>query len=70
MATITRTEAWLVDLQPKVKRTDAIQAFTSQETPFVRVIDADGRKGSATATPSAPAAARSWRCSSTTCCHS
>jgi L-alanine-DL-glutamate epimerase-like enolase superfamily enzyme len=45
MATITRTEAWLVDLQPKVKRTDAIQAFTSQETPFVRVIDADGAEG-------------------------
>ncbi len=45
MASITRAETWLVDLQPKVKRTDAIQAFTSQETPFVRITDADGAEG-------------------------
>ena len=45
MASITRAQTWLVDLQPKVKRTDAIQAFTSQETPFVRLTDADGAVG-------------------------
>jgi L-alanine-DL-glutamate epimerase-like enolase superfamily enzyme len=45
LATIVRAEAWLVELQPKVKRTVAIQSFTSQETPFVRLVDADGAEG-------------------------
>lgn len=45
MAKLVRGEVWLVDLVPKVKRTDAIQAFTSQETPFVRLTDADGIEG-------------------------
>lgn len=35
----------MVDLRPKVKRTDAIQSFDSQETPFVRIIDSDGAIG-------------------------
>ena len=35
----------MVDLAPKVKRTDAIQSFVSQETPIVRIFDADGAVG-------------------------
>jgi L-alanine-DL-glutamate epimerase-like enolase superfamily enzyme len=35
----------MVDLKPKVKRVDAIQSFVSQETPIVRITDADGVTG-------------------------
>ena len=35
----------MVDLVPKVKRTDAIQSLVSQETPIVRITDADGAVG-------------------------
>lgn len=35
----------MVDLKPKVERTDAIQAFLSQETPILRIWDADGAVG-------------------------
>ena len=45
MAKITRVEALMVDLVPKVKRTDAIQSFVSQETPIIRIYDADGGVG-------------------------
>jgi L-alanine-DL-glutamate epimerase-like enolase superfamily enzyme len=45
MAKITRVELLMVDLTPKVKRVDAIQSFVSQETPIVRVTDADGVTG-------------------------
>lgn len=45
MAKIVRIEALMVDLVPKVKRTDAIQSFVSQETPIVRIFDADGGIG-------------------------
>src|SRR3954469_14706422 len=45
MAPIERIEIMLVDLPPKVVRTDAIQAFVSQETPIVRVHGADGAVG-------------------------
>jgi L-alanine-DL-glutamate epimerase-like enolase superfamily enzyme len=45
MAKIVRVEAWLVDLVPKVRRVDAIQSFVSQETPIVRITDADGATG-------------------------
>jgi len=45
MAAIERIELSLVDLEPKVKRTDAIQSFRSQETPLVRVFDRDGAVG-------------------------
>ena len=45
MARITRIEALMVDLVPKVKRTDAIQSFVSQETPIIRIYDADGGIG-------------------------
>ena len=45
MAKITHVEVLLVDLVPKVKRTDAIQSFVSQETPIVRIIDSDGVTG-------------------------
>ena len=45
MAKIVRVEALMVDLKPKVKRTDAIQSFISQETPIVRITDADGAVG-------------------------
>jgi hypothetical protein len=40
MARITHVEVLLVDLVPKVKRTDAIQSFVSQETPMVKITDA------------------------------
>ncbi|WP_152047797.1 mandelate racemase/muconate lactonizing enzyme family protein [Aureimonas psammosilenae] len=45
MARIARVEFLMVDLQPKVKRVDAIQSFVSQETPIVRITDADGVSG-------------------------
>ena len=45
MARIVRVEALMVDLKPKAKRTDAIQSFVSQETPIVRITDADGAVG-------------------------
>ena len=45
MAKITRVEALMVDLVPKVKRTDAIQSFVSQETPILRITDTDGVVG-------------------------
>jgi L-alanine-DL-glutamate epimerase-like enolase superfamily enzyme len=45
MARIERVELSMVDLVPKVKRTDAIQSFVSQETPIVAITDSDGAKG-------------------------
>ena len=45
MARITRIEIMMVDLKPKVRRTDAIQSFESQETPILRITDADGAVG-------------------------
>jgi L-alanine-DL-glutamate epimerase-like enolase superfamily enzyme len=45
MARIVRVEGWMLDLKPKVKRTDAIQSFVSQETPMIRMTDADGASG-------------------------
>lgn len=45
MARIARIELAMVDLAPKVRRTDAIQSFVSQETPLVTITDADGAQG-------------------------
>ncbi|MBV9702948.1 MAG: mandelate racemase/muconate lactonizing enzyme family protein [Methylobacteriaceae bacterium] len=45
MARIERVEILMVDLKPKVKRVDAIQAFLSQETPIMRITDSDGAVG-------------------------
>lgn len=45
MAKIVRVDLLMVDLKPKVKRVDAIQSFVSQETPIVRITDADGVVG-------------------------
>jgi L-alanine-DL-glutamate epimerase-like enolase superfamily enzyme len=45
MARIVRVDLVMVDLKPKVKRVDAIQSFVSQETPIVRITDADGVVG-------------------------
>lgn len=45
MARITRVDFMMVDLQPKVRRVDAIQSFVSQETPIVRITDSDGVVG-------------------------
>ena len=45
MSVIERVELSMVDLVPKVKRTDAIQSFVSQETPLLRVFDSDGAEG-------------------------
>jgi len=45
MAKIVSVEVLQADLKPKVKRTDAVQAFELQETPMVRITDADGATG-------------------------
>jgi L-alanine-DL-glutamate epimerase-like enolase superfamily enzyme len=45
MAAITKADVFLMDLIPRVKRTDAIQSFKSQETIFVTLTDADGATG-------------------------
>ncbi|QFY62921.1 mandelate racemase/muconate lactonizing enzyme family protein (plasmid) [Rhizobium grahamii] len=45
MAKIERIELRMVDLRPKVERTDAIQSFVSQETPLVTITDSDGARG-------------------------
>ncbi|WP_029041437.1 mandelate racemase/muconate lactonizing enzyme family protein [Cucumibacter marinus] len=45
MARIERVDILMVDLAPKVRREDAIQAFVSQETPIVRITDCDGAVG-------------------------
>lgn len=45
MARIEKIEIRMVDLKPKVTRIDAIQTFTSQETPIVTITDADGATG-------------------------
>ncbi|WP_420411359.1 mandelate racemase/muconate lactonizing enzyme family protein [Roseibium sp.] len=45
MARIACVEILMVDLKPKVLRTDATQSFVSQETPLVRITDADGAVG-------------------------
>ena len=45
MAKIEKVELCIVDLVPKVKRTDAIQSFVSQETPIVTITDSDGAVG-------------------------
>jgi L-alanine-DL-glutamate epimerase-like enolase superfamily enzyme len=45
MSRIVRIDLVMVDLKPKVKRVDAIQSFVSQETPIVRITDADGVVG-------------------------
>ena len=42
---IEKAEIFLVNLNPKVKRTDAIQSFELQETPIVRITTADGAIG-------------------------
>ena len=45
MARIEQVEVRMVDLAPKVRRTDAIQSFVSQETPIVTLTDSDGAQG-------------------------
>jgi len=45
MSVIRHVEICMVDLKPKVRRTDAIQSFDSQETPIVRITDRDGVTG-------------------------
>jgi L-alanine-DL-glutamate epimerase-like enolase superfamily enzyme len=45
MAKIEKVDLRMVDLVPKVKRTDAIQSFVSQETPIVTITDSDGAVG-------------------------
>jgi L-alanine-DL-glutamate epimerase-like enolase superfamily enzyme len=42
---IEKVEILQVNLPPKVKRTDAIQSFVTQETPMVRITCADGAVG-------------------------
>lgn len=45
MTVVEKVEIFMVDLEPKVRRTDAIQSFESQETPIVRITDSDGAQG-------------------------
>ena len=45
MARITQVDIWMVDLVPKVRRTDAIQSFVGPQTPLVTMTDADGASG-------------------------
>ena len=45
MAIVTRIEITQVDLTPKVRRSDAIQSFVTQETPLVRIICDDRAEG-------------------------
>ena len=45
MARIERVELLMLDLAPKVARTDAIQSFVSQETPILRLWTDDGADG-------------------------
>ena len=45
MAKIERVEIFQVDLKPKVARSDAIQTFSMQETPMVRIFCDDGSQG-------------------------
>ena len=45
MAAIESVEIRMVNLIPKTKRVDAIQSFVSQETPIVRIADADSAVG-------------------------
>ncbi|HVL58636.1 MAG TPA: mandelate racemase/muconate lactonizing enzyme family protein [Burkholderiaceae bacterium] len=45
MARIVDVEILQVDLAPTVPRSDAIQSFVRQETPIVRITDADGATG-------------------------
>lgn len=45
MALIEHVEIMMVDLVPKVRRTDAIQSFDSQETPIVRITDSESAVG-------------------------
>ena len=42
---VVKAELYLVDLKPKVVRTDAIQSFESQETIIVKITTADGCVG-------------------------
>ncbi|MFE2425268.1 mandelate racemase/muconate lactonizing enzyme family protein [Streptomyces sp. NPDC059373] len=45
MASITRAEAYLVDLPVEAVRSDAVQSFLKQETVFVEITTADGAEG-------------------------
>jgi L-alanine-DL-glutamate epimerase-like enolase superfamily enzyme len=45
MPKITRVEIFQVDLEPKVARSDAIQTFSLQETPMLRLFCDDGSEG-------------------------
>ena len=45
MSKIVSVEVLQADLKPKIKRTDAVQSFELQETPMVRITDADGVTG-------------------------
>lgn len=45
MAAIESVEIRMVTLNRKTKRVDAIQSSVSQETPIVRITDADGAVG-------------------------
>lgn len=42
---IVRIEVLMVNLEPRSRRSDAIQSFTVQETPIVRIFDRDGMSG-------------------------
>ena len=45
MSIITSAEAFLIDIPVETVRTDSVQAFLKQETPFVRIKTDDGLEG-------------------------
>ena len=45
MSTIANIELLMVNLVPETVRSDAIQSFVSQETPIIKITDADGCVG-------------------------
>ncbi|MEI6868153.1 MAG: mandelate racemase/muconate lactonizing enzyme family protein [Actinomycetes bacterium] len=45
MSIITSAEAFLIDIPVETVRTDSVQAFLKQETPFVRIKTSDGLEG-------------------------
>jgi L-alanine-DL-glutamate epimerase-like enolase superfamily enzyme len=65
---IVRAGAYLVDLEPEVVRTDAIQEFVRQGTIFIALETDDGGVGTGYSYPIGTGGGRCWRsCAKTSC---